>query len=475
MEGIEPDSSNVNPLALLFLVAMSLVMLQGRRRAAVKALLAVAAFLPLGQQIVLLGLHFQFYRILIVIGFVRVLTRGETSGFRLNQLDKLFIAWALTRAICGAIRNPDLIMGTNCMGGAFNAFGTYFLIRLLTKDPAEALEHVRFLVLAAMVIAAAMSWEFMVHRNLFAVLGGVPEQVLEREGHFRCQGPFRHPILAGTFVATLFPLLGGLWFRGGRDRQLASVGLMACAFSTVVTASSGALLTCLTAILGLALWPMRKRMYLIRRGIVLAVVGLALVMRAPVWYIIAKASDLLGGTGWHRAYLIDQAVKYFGEWWLFGTSVTAHWAPAGQVLTVDPNNMDITNHYIQQGVLGGIFGLGLFLAVIVTCFKIVGRAVREGCSLGFGPKMVWAFGVSLACHCAAFISISYFDQIEVFWFWLLAVIAGLAGWARQEAALHRQSEAPENAMTGQTLALPQRTEAATSTSPLRSSLRTCMC
>jgi len=29
----------------------------------------------------------------------------------------------------------------------------------------------------------------------------------------------------------------------------------------------------------------------------------------------------------------------------------------------------------------------------------------------------------LASHCAAFISISYFDQIQVFWFWLWAVIA----------------------------------------------------
>jgi hypothetical protein len=48
--------------------------------------------------------------------------------------------------------------------------------------------------------------------------------------------------------------------------------------------------------------------------------------------------------------------------------------------------------------------------------------------------LIWALGVSLASHCAAFISVSYFDQIQVFWFWLLAVIAGVPVWAHRELA-----------------------------------------
>jgi hypothetical protein len=441
MENIAQGYSNVNPVALLFLVSMSLVMLQGQRRTAVKALLAIAAFLPLGQQIVLFGLHFQFFRILIVVGFIRLLSRGEFRSFKSNRLDKLFIAWALVGMVCGALRDPGSIMGTNCLGGAFNAFGTYFLIRVLIKDPTETLEHLRFLALAAVVVSLAMCWEYVVHRNLFAVFGGVPNVVEQRDGHFRCQGPFEHPILAGTFAATLFPLLAGLWLAGGRDKRLAFLGMTACAFiSTVAAASSGALLTCLTAVLGLALWPMRAHMRLIRRGTVLVIIGLALVMKAPVWYLIAKVSDVLGGTGWHRSYLIEQAVNHFGEWWLIGSSVTAHWAPGGQVLAVDPNNMDITNHYIAQGLHGGILGLWLFLAIIVSCFKLVGPAVRVAGDSPAGPKVMWAFGVGLACHCMAFISISYFDQMQVFWFWMLAVFAALATWVRRADRLPEPAE-----------------------------------
>jgi hypothetical protein len=135
-------------------------------------------------------------------------------------------------------------------------------------------------------------------------------------------------------------------------------------------------------------------------------------------------SDLLGGTGWYRSNLIQQAIYHFNEWWLIGSSYTANWA-SGEPLPGDPNNVDITNEYIAEGLQGGLLRLGLFLAIIVICFKRVGRAVRAEQTDSGTAKLWWAFGVSLAAHCAAFISISYFDQIQVFWFWLWAVIAVL--------------------------------------------------
>jgi hypothetical protein len=414
-------SSNLNPVALVFLAIMGVVILRGRRTAAVKALMAIAAFMPLGQQMVIFGLHFTFLRILILIGACRVLAQGEARNFQWLGQDKLFLAWALVGLVFGLIRSPS----AELFGMAYNSIGIYFIIRCLTRDALEILEHLQFLAVVAVIIALAMSWEVITHKNLFYVFGGVPQFVGERDGRFRCQGPFRHPILAGTFAATVFPLMIGLWLQGGRKKWLAFAGLAGATFSTFVAASSGAILTCLTALVGFALWPMRFRMHLIRRGIVAVIVVLSLVMKAPVWYLIAKLSDLLGGTGWHRSYLIDQAVNHFDEWWLIGSSYTAHWAPGGQVLPADPNNMDITNHYIAQGLHGGVLELGLFIAIITACFKTVGRCLRSGENDLFRPKLVWALGVCLAAHCTALISISYFDQIEVFWFWLWAVIPTL--------------------------------------------------
>lgn len=92
----------------------------------------------------------------------------------------------------------------------------------------------------------------------------------------------------------------------------------------------------------------------------------------------------------------------------------------------DPNMMDITNHYIAQGVSGGLLKLVFFIAIIVACFKTLGRrlsAEDEGSAAGF---LVWAVGVALFAHCVSFMSVTYFDQILVVWYWLLAVICLIA-------------------------------------------------
>ena len=95
---------NVNLLALLFLLAMAFVILGSNRRNAVGAMLAIAAFVPLGQEITLLGLHMYFLRILVLVGFCRLLLKRETEGFRLVAVDKLFIWWVLVGFVCELLR-----------------------------------------------------------------------------------------------------------------------------------------------------------------------------------------------------------------------------------------------------------------------------------------------------------------------------------------------------------------------------------
>ena len=37
--------------------------------------------------------------------------------------------------------------------------------------------------------------------------------------------------------------------------------------------------------------------------------------------------------------------------------------------------------------------------------------------------LYWAIGVTLFAHCISFLSIIYFDQMGVIWYWLLAAIS----------------------------------------------------
>jgi hypothetical protein len=221
---MEGDESNINPLALVFLVAMCIVILRGSHKSAIRAVLATAAFIPLGQQIIVGGLHLHFLRILILAGIVRLVSRNELAGFKLGKVDKLVVACVLVGFVCGLIRD----FTAETFGAVYNELGVYLLVRILLRDSEGPMEDLRTLAWIGIAIGACMALETFTHKNPFYVLGGVPENTVEREGRFRCQGPFRHPILAGTFGATLFPLMVVLWRQGrpGKDKSLALLGIV---------------------------------------------------------------------------------------------------------------------------------------------------------------------------------------------------------------------------------------------------------
>jgi hypothetical protein len=174
----------------------------------------------------------------------------------------------------------------------------------------------------------------------------------------------------------------------------------------------------------MAAWKVRYRLWALRWAALVGLVGVHLVMNAPVWFLIDRVGDLVGGEGYHRSLLIDQAIRHLHEWWLLGTTRTAHWMP--YVLPINPDMADITNYYLRMGVDGGLATLGLFVLVIAVAFRTVGRTVDllDSHGVPFGMQVrVWALGGALAGHAFAFISVSYFDQIVVFWYLLLALIA----------------------------------------------------
>ena len=144
-----------------------------------------------------------------------------------------------------------------------------------------------------------------------------------------------------------------------------------------------------------------------------------------MWFLIARLSDITGGGGWYRSALIDAAIRHFNEWWLIGTGYTAHWMPTG--VAADPNSADIVNEFVAQGVKGGLLALLLFLWLIVKCFKAVGAAVHRADEQSSEVRFVaWSVGCTLLAHVASFFSVSYFDQIAVFWFLTIGATAMLA-------------------------------------------------
>ncbi len=406
--------SSINTLGGIFVACMAILILLLPRRFALFPIAAATCYMTFGQQILLAGLHFTILRVLVLLAFAKfVLTnRGH---FQWLRIDKVFLCWVASSVVTYTLLWHTSEALINRLGLAYDAMGFYFVFRYLIRD----LEDIRrcctvFAVILA-PLAICMLLEKSTGRNPFYVLGGVPEFTQIREGVLRCQGPFGHPILAGTFGAVWLPLFIGLFAQGRGHRAVATLGIMCSTIITLMSGSSGPVAAYIAGVIGICFWPMRRHMRRVRWGLVISMLLLQIMMNAPIWFIFAHVNMFSGSTGWHRANLIDQTVRHFFDWCLVGTRATIGWGVwAG----------DITNFFISQAVRGGLSTFVLFIYIIVLAYSGLGFALsRARVDSKRRQFMLWAMGASLLAHIGSFLSVSYFDQNIVNWYLLLAALA----------------------------------------------------
>lgn len=425
--------THINLLALLATLAAGVFLLASRRSQAILPVVLVACLIPVAQRVVVATLDFNMIRILILFGWLRLLLRREMRALRLNAVDVAFLAWIVAENAMYIIREGTVSALVFRLGQGFDALGVYLLFRMLLRHPDDTVRSARYLAWCAALVAASIAVEWSTGRNFFAVFGGVREVTWVREGRLRCQGAFSHPIMAGTFGATLVPIFMGMWFAFPRRRREAGVGVASGMLITVASASSGPALSLVAALIAWAYWPLRRHTRALRWGLLVSAIVLHLARDKPIWHLAARASELIGGTGYHRYLLIDAFVKHWREWFFFGTT-TAHW---GFLL------WDTTNQYVQEGVTGGILTLVAFVSVLGLGFRAIGIAGKAGRSMVplRSPRAqrfwCWGLGVALTAHAVAFMGVSYWGQIQYILYLFLALIAAESSFAH--AALARRA------------------------------------
>lgn len=397
----------MGPNAVLALVLGALALALPRRRA-VGALLAVSVCTTFGDALQVGTLNFYSIRIVIMFVLIRVIVRGELKGVRFQGFDALFLVWLMLASLLYVTLDGSYVNFTERLGYLFDAGGLYIAVRTLIRNADDLADTVVILALLLIPLAMLMGFERITGRNLYAVLGGVPELSQVRNGTVRCQGPFNHSILAGTFGAASFPLMVGLAVFRPRSRALAVFAALSAVFVVYASGSSGPFSALAISIIGLGMWSIRTQMRVVRWGLLGSLVMLAMVMKAPVWFLIDRVSELIGGDGWYRSKLIDSAIGHFSEWWLIGTGYTAHWMESG--IPSSPYSADIVNEFVNQGIRGGLLSLVLFIAILSRSFAAMGTAAKATSTPLPQRYFFWTVGCSLAAHVASFFSVTYFDQ-----------------------------------------------------------------
>jgi hypothetical protein len=325
----------------------------------------------------------------------------------------VFLAWAILRGVAAVLYFREMGAVIAQVSFWWDALGGYFLFRFLIQDDEDVLRVIKVLAVLALPCGLAMLREHYTGIDTFGFLGGVREVLEVRNGSPRAQGPFAHALLAGTFGATLPPLLFWLW-KGGKAKFLAFIGMVGCTLMSSLTVCSSPILTYALGVGAVCAWPFRERMHLFRRGIVLACIAAQLFMNAPFWFLMAHI-DLTGSSsGWYRAALIDNFIRHFGQWWLVGTNDNIYWA--------DGAMWDACNQFVAEGVAGGLATLVCFIALICIGFKLLGNARRAVKGDSEKEWYFWFLSAALFAHVVAFFGIDYFDKTKFAWYALLAMI-----------------------------------------------------
>jgi hypothetical protein len=371
----------------------------------------------MGTRFIAGGLNITAFRLILSVVWIRLFLRREVTWPRWTHIDRAFISFVFVSSLTYILLwSGDVTAIKYKTGQAYDSLGFYFFFRITIKGWPEASLTLRTGALLCIPLALLILAERWTGVNSFAALGGVPYEVTVRDGTLRCQGPFSHPILAGTFGAAMVTWSSALLF--DRSTRLTSLlGALAAGAIVIAAGSSGPLMACAAGVAALSIWSLRAKMNLIRIALVALVLVLHFAMQAPIWFLVARASVYNASTGYHRAFLIDRTIANVGEWWLLGTRRTEHW---GTWL------FDITNQYILVCVTGGIFSFALFIILISLLFRSIGITRRHSQVLFTSKEwFIWAAGASIVVHLTSFLSVSYFDQNTIMWHLLLAMISSL--------------------------------------------------
>jgi hypothetical protein len=405
------------------------------RQNATVVLLLLAAFIPSAQRLVIGGADFNFVRLLVLVGLVRLVIRSELRWVKPNSIDCCVAFGALARIACAPLArgtSADLIAA---IGSNFELVGSYTILRSTVRGIADVRHLARGAAFTALIVVPFFLVERYTGRNGFAMFGGIPEITNIREGRIRCRGAFSHAILAGCFFVAWLPIWIALFMSGGRDRWIGTLGAVCGAVIVFCCASST---PTVALILGLLVWmafPLRAWL----RPLYLSALGcgfiLHFLMTQPIWHLIARI-DLVGGsTGIHRFRLIDAAIKRFSEWWFAGTPSTAHWGWGLQ---------DVTNQFVLEAVRGGVWALVAMVAVFVLGYACVGSELRRLAKRKFAAQriranasfrqhsrdelLVFGIGAALFAQMAIFLAVSYFGQSMIVWQFFMAIAGSMRQW-----------------------------------------------
>jgi hypothetical protein len=436
----------INPfVAVAVLIAIGLILALPRKKAITPFLLAFFS-IPVGQVLVAGGVHLNMLQILILTVLGRMAAfRGSSSekrfGGGFSAFDKLVVLWTLVAFGMFLIQFMQMQAFIKGLGDLVVSLGGYLAVRFLIPDRETVRRAVTVLAVVCVIQGICMVSEQFTDENVFRFAGGGWPQI--REGHVRSEGALG-TLYAGAMAGALIPFFLWLWTEK-KSRMAAYAGLAGATSMVWASHASTSWMAYGAGLFGLAFWPLRKQMRLVRWGLVAVLVGLHLAMKGPVWSLIAKIDVTGGSSSYHRYYLVDNCIRHFSDWWLLGCTNYGDWGF---------DMWDLCNQFVAAALTGGLVTLVLYLMIFKRSFRAIGIARKRVEGDRRQELLFWCLGSALFANVVAHFGINYMVHLSVYFFILLVCISATTAEAKQEVKQGRVrvEEAPAKLELASTLA-----------------------
>jgi len=406
------SGTTMHPVILLLMVVSCFLILIVNTRYSMILMILISIMTPMAQRIEIFGLNFYVFRLIILVGWIKILFNSKLRMEKIEKIDKIVIYWVTISCIIYIIRQYTMVSLVNRLGFAYNAIGVYFLYRIFIKGKSDINTICNTLAVVSALVAICMLIEQATGRNMFYVFGGVEKFTPVRMGRLRSQGPFFHPINAGVFGAVMFPIYFSMWRHRWGSAYFGIIGALSACAIVVSSSSATPLVAGISGLAALLFWPYRNHMRSVRYSFLFAAIFLQIVMASPIWAFIKQINVIKGANALHRFELVDNLVHRFDEWFLLGTSSTVAWGKG---------MYDKANQYFLEATNGGFMRLLLFFMIIVFIFKMIGKKIKTISDIS-SKKQFWSMGSAFFVNLVAFFGISYWDQMLYVWYLLLALI-----------------------------------------------------
>ncbi len=389
------------PLTLAFTLLLCGALYGAKRRWVGPIFVFAVCLIPYDQALNIAGLDFKVVRLISLIGVLRMLTKGDYRRRPYTKCDKIYFAWITWNSIAGVILWASIGMLIYKLGVLVDYLVAFIVLRAYVTNVEDVRRMVRSILWCTIVLAPAVAFELVFHKNAFFMLGR--DFVLYRDGEIRCTASFSHPILLGSFAASVMPLALYSYINSSDGRLFSVLSVISSLYITYATASSGPVMALGAGVACYYMFVYRRFTKHFFYSVVALASVLHVIMSAPVWHLISRINLTGSSTGYHRFYLIDKTVENFTEWALVGVRGVAHWGIHWG---------DVTSMYVAQAVDGGIGTLGLFVWLLI---EVQRRFLRA--SLLYSQKaeqlISWGLYSAMITHILSFLSVGYFGQMSI--------------------------------------------------------------